>query len=304
MIIQEIRQQYQKIIAKKNLTTTELDLLLQYIINKSPEFILAHPEYTLSSKQQYQWTKYLNRLLQQEPIDYITGQREFYGLNFSINKNTLIPRPETEMLVESSLKIANNNPQAKISYLDIGTGSGNIIISIAKNTPPKQTNCKFYASDISSSALKIAQKNALRHQTQILFQQGPFLKPWQKKHFFTNDLQKNKIDILVIIANLPYLSQKIYNQTSDKVKKYEPINALLSGIDGLQHYRIFLQEINSLTNLPPQTFIFLEISPEQKTALFQEIPLLLSNHLPKTNVQKDLSGKYRLVTIKLTENCP
>ncbi|HRY82234.1 MAG TPA: peptide chain release factor N(5)-glutamine methyltransferase [Candidatus Moranbacteria bacterium] len=288
MIIKDYFNKY-----SSKLDSLDLELIIAHALKKSREFILAHPEYNLNKKQEERIKKYVKRRLKHEPIAYILGQKEFYGLDFKVNKHVLIPRPETEHLVEEVLKISPKNS----TIIDLGTGSGNIIISLAKNL---KTRNKFIGIDISKKALCVAEYNAKKNKVdkKIKFIQSDLL-----NYFFTKS-QKLKANKLIIVANLPYLSEIIYSKTSPDVKNFEPKSALLSGIDGLNHYEKLFRQIKKLEakSYPPageagKLKAILEISPEQK----QKISKLIKKYFPKAKVefQKDLAGKWRVASFEI-----
>jgi release factor glutamine methyltransferase len=277
----------------KKVPLLDLELLLSFVLKKNREYILTHPEETINLWQFIKIKYFINQLIKHKPLNYILGYKEFYGLNFLINKHTLIPRPETELLVEKSLQLIKKQKNWQI--WEIGTGSGNIIISLATALPklsfPKQ---KLWASDISKSALKIAKKNAKKNYVSINFLQGDLLQPFYK-YFY---IFKRKRDNLLIIANLPYLSKKIYSQTAINVKKYEPVKSLISGPDGLQHYRRLFKEVSQIqkTKMFKQIHLLIEISPEQKSILKKDKFIV---NQKKIIWHQDLSQKWRILQIKL-----
>jgi methylase of polypeptide subunit release factors len=177
-------------------------------------------------------------------VAYITGHREFYGREFHVTRDTLIPRPETEHLIETALNAIFNFQFSifkNIDIIDVGTGSGNIIITLAKEIEKRshQAEIKYFALDISKSALAIAKDNAMRHDiaTKITFLESNLL-----KHLPVSLLQDHH---LIITANLPYLSHNIYHESDPDVRDYEPASALVSGEDGLDHYVRLLTEIHT-----------------------------------------------------------
>lgn len=263
----------------------DLEILIAHILKKSREFVLAHPETRLTKNQELKTKNLLARRMKHEPIAYILGHKEFFGLDFKVTPDTLIPRPETELLVEEVLRELETKNQKLKTILDIGTGSGNIIISIAKNQKIKTKN--YYAVDISKKALTVSRQNAKRHKVDIKFLHGSLL-----------DKIKDA-DNSIIIANLPYLSEEIYADTLPNVKKYEPKSALYSPKEGLDHYEKLLKQISELKtkNQKLETSILLEISPEQKTKL----PKIIKAHLPqaKTAFLKDLARKWRVCKITI-----
>lgn len=238
---------------KKTSPTPQLDaeILLSHVLKKSREFILTYPEKKLSDKQIAKFNDFTKKRLQYEPIAYITSQREFYGLDFKVNKHTLIPRPETEILVENILKM---NPKNKTIF-DLGTGSGNIIISLAKNLKNKNN---YFGVDISLKALAVAKHNAKKNKVEKKIK---FIKSDLLNYFIKNNLIIKKFNNLIIIANLPYLSKKIYSSCTNNVKKFEPKSALLSGIDGLDHYEKLFQQLKKISLIIDNCLLILEISP-------------------------------------------
>jgi release factor glutamine methyltransferase len=320
MTIQEIKQQY-----FSEINSVDVELLLEFVLNKSKEFIITNPNYKLSITQQIKLKYFIKQLRKNKPIDYIIGRKEFYGLDFKVNKHTLVPRPETEQIVDLASKIIITNQQRNFTFIDLGTGSGNIPISLLKKLQSLpfdllQIGLQAYASDISKSALKTAQLNALYHKIGIKFVRGNLLEPFYK--LLTTKTTKpvisgccgnisatcNKLSnqdvqskILLITANLPYLSEKIYDETAVKVKRYEPQTALVSGDDGLNHYRELLQQVKNFKINKDfsfqETYLLLEISPEQKELIQKEI--LKVFHLVEIKIYKDLAQKWRIVIVKI-----
>jgi len=254
----------------KNSSTSVLDteILLSFCLIKNKEWLFLNLDKKLNLKQVDLYKKLISRRKKKEPITYITNYKEFFGLDFYVDENVLIPRPETEILVEEALKF--NKKKAKI--LDIGTGSGNIIISIGKNK-----KAGLYASDVSTQALKIARKNAQRHKVKV--------------RFFKSNLFKNipKISFDIVIANLPYLDPKWISEDL----KYEPINALDGGKDGLEIIEKFLKQVKKC--LTKNGVILFEIDPRQSFQLKKLTKIYLSNK--NINLIKDLACLDRVVKI-------
>jgi release factor glutamine methyltransferase len=276
----------------------DLELLIASVIKKPREFVLSYPEYQLTKNQELKTKNLIARRAKKEPLAYILGQKEFYGLNFKVDKNTLIPRPETELIVERVSHNLERNNEGKITIIDIGTGSGNIIISIVKNLESfgfQVSGFKFYGTDISTGALRIAKQNAKLNKVdkKIKFIKGNLLEPILKSKNY-----KLKTKNFLITANLPYLSQNIYNSTMPDVKNYEPKSALLSGQDGLDHYRKLFKQIKKMFTVNGLRFtVFLEISPEQKNILQK----VIKKEFPKSKITfyKDLARKWRVCEINL-----
>ncbi len=262
-------------------------VILSHLTDQEKVFLLAHPEYPLSAETEAQARLYLNRRLKHEPVAYLTGHKEFYGRDFQVTPATLIPRPETEHMVEHVLALMNHGEG--IDIIDIGTGSGNIIITLAKEIEKMYpvSDIQYYALDISEDALTVAKMNALHHD---IAKKISFLKSDLLDQFPTpNEMNHHAI----ITANLPYLSHRIYDESDYDVRDYEPKSALESGTDGLDHYRRLLPELAVLREHYQSLTFFLEISPEQDEAL----TALIRAHLAPTNLQilPDYSGRSRLI---------
>jgi release factor glutamine methyltransferase len=299
--LSEIRKKY-----RQKIDLFDLEILIAHELGKSREFILTHPDYEIPTLQIKNLKFKISRRVKGEPIAYIIGHKEFYGLDFIVNANTLVPRPETEMLVDSIINNQKSINNQDVRIIDVGTGSGNIIISIAKNVENFKfqiSNFKFYGIDISAEALKVAKKNAKLHgvEKKIKFLHGNLL-----SSFFAelNKLKAKKLmpEKLILVANLPYLSKEIYQSAPVDVKKYEPKTALFSSENGLAHYRELLEQINQ--NFAPCSMLhvscFLEISPEQKLPLTKLVKTIFS--AAKIEFKKDLAGKWRVCAIEISPN--
>ncbi len=214
----------------------------------------------------------LKKLEEGQPVQYIVGNVDFYDINLLVNKNVLIPRFETEYLVEKTINYAKKLKEP-LDILDIGTGSGAIAITLAKHL-----NSKVIATDISEKALEIAQKNAKRNNTQITFKQSDILKN-----------VKGKFDI--IISNPPYISK---DETIDPlVKDNEPSLALYADNKGLYFYEEILKNIKPY--LKEKSIIAFEIGMTQS----KDITKIAQKYLPKAKIitEKDLTGKDRYIFI-------
>jgi release factor glutamine methyltransferase len=283
--IQDVFEKYHK-----RLDYLDLELILGQVLKKDRSFIIAHPEHRLPKALEQKAESFIKRRLKHEPMAYILGRKEFYGLEFAVNRHTLIPRPETELLVEKTLQNINNTETRKIAIIDVGTGSGNIIISLAKNLPKKKS-LRFIATDVSSGAIRTAKKNSVRHNVSknILFVKSDILSGL--KSYF----HKNNFRVIIFVSNLPYLSKNIYQKTSPDIKRYEPRSALFSENRGLAHYEKFFREIKLIKfNLPEtEMFFLLEFSPEQKLALDHRLKKIFPNN--KSSFYKDYSGRFRVM---------
>lgn len=277
----------------------EQELILAHILKKSREHVLAHPDLKLTSYQQKQYQNMVSRKQKNEPLAYILGEKGFYGLDFKVTRRTLIPRPETEHLIDtviSNLKLVTRNK--KVSIIDIGTGSGNIIVSILKEIIKSKlpiTNCQFLATDISPQALKIAKCNAKKYK---LGKKIKFIKSDLLMKFIHDTKYKIRDTNLIIVANLPYLSKNVYKNTAPDVKNYEPKSALYGGIDGLKYYEKLFKQIKTIiTNYQLPVTIIIEFSPEQKTKISRMIKTFFPASKPE--FKKDLAGKWRLASFKI-----
>lgn len=273
-------------------------ILLAHATGKEKAFLFAHPEYALDAATEEKARWFFDRRLGREPVAAIIGRKEFYGRDFTVTPDTLIPRPETELLVELVLNETESrikDRERKILIADIGTGSGNIIISIASELMRSHSqfsilNSPFtlHATDISEQALAVAKENAKQHGANgsIEFRMGDLIAPIIEEII--------PADTVIIAANLPYLSEAIYQTSDDDVKKFEPRSALLSDQDGLGHYFRLLDQAKDISK--PVT-LFLEISPEQAPLLKAH----LASHFPKAkaSLHRDLSGRDRIVEIRL-----
>ncbi len=222
----------------------------------------------------------VDKLVKNEPLNYVLGYSYFYGYKFLVNENVLIPRFETEELVGLVLsKYDEYFKGQKIDLADVGTGSGAIAISLKKEEP----NLNVYASDISLEALEVAKENASNNDADITFYQGSMLKP-----LIENDI---KLDILV--SNPPYIKQDEVLDPS--VKDYEPHVALFGGNDGLKFYRMIFEDASKV--LKEKSMLFFEMGYDQKenlTALAREY--FSNGHI---EVIKDINKKDRMLFISL-----
>lgn len=309
MTIKETLQKSAKILAARKINSANLDteIILLYILEKLkknlPNFnsdrawLYAHNDYKLTKKQEKSFNELLERRKKFEPIAYIVGKKEFYGISFFVNRNVLIPRPETELMVEECLKdiLASDVKRKKITIADIGTGSGAIAISIAKYLRKYNisTQATIFATDISEKALKIAKKNAKINNCSenIIFKKGDLCKA----------IPENvKIDFL--LANLPYIGEKSHQKLLKRKMvpvyrletEFEPKKALLAGDDGLKCFNVFLRQCPKY--LAKDAKIFLESDPRQIPA----VKKLAKKYLPKYKITviKDLRGLNRITKIE------
>ena len=253
-------------------------LLLQYVLKKPRQYLIVYDNQKLTDKEKEEYLKYIELLTQGEPIEHITHQKEFMKLNFYVDENVLIPRPDTEVLVEEVMKIAKKIKAKKI--LDLCTGSGAIAVSLAKYLE----NTQLTALDISGKALDVAIANAKNNQVQDKI-------TFVESNLFEN-LGQEKYDM--IVSNPPYIRRKEI-ETLDKEVRKEPRLALDGGEDGLEFYRRIIDE--GYAYLKYGGYICLEIGYDQKEEVMQLIEA--KKQYSGTYCKKDLYDNDRVIVTKL-----
>lgn len=253
-------------------------LIMQYILNKPRQYLLVNDDITLTLRQEVNYFKLIKKLIKGIPLQHITHQQEFMKMNFYVNEDVLIPRPDTEILVEEVIELAKKINAKKI--LDLCTGSGAIAISLAKYIKDSQIT----AVDISHKALRVAKKNAKDNEVenQITFIQSDLFK----------NIKKEKFDI--IVSNPPYIKKEIIS-TLDKEVQKEPIIALDGGWDGLDFYRKIIGQ--GYEYLKFKGYICLEIGYDQKIDVIEIIEN--EEKYIDTYCKKDLYGNDRAIITKL-----
>ncbi len=261
----------------------DFQLLIMHVLGiTQTDFFLLPQDFRFSTKETTALTELLTRRAADEPLAYLTGSKEFFGETFTVTPDTLIPRPDSECLIEDIL--AYSKLVAPKTILDIGTGSGALIITLAKHIQGAQC----FGSDISKAALTVAQKNIQDQRSSSALLEGSFLLPY-------TDAILSAAPIF-IIANLPYVSEVLFAQTETTVHQYEPALALLSSNDGLAHYYALLQQV-AARKLPRGTALWLEISPEQTETLTNFIQSMFPG--AAVTVGQDLAQRDRFVRIVL-----
>jgi release factor glutamine methyltransferase len=253
----------------------EAQVLAAHVLGQRRTWIAAHPETLLSADQQISMDALLARLQSGEPLPYITGHQEFYGLEFNVSPHVLIPRPETELLVEEALAWLRIHPGPRLAA-DVGAGSGCIAVSVAKNYPA----IKFLALDLSMRALSVARSNIMLHQVDSRVQ------PIQ------SDLLSaagGPFDMLC--ANLPYIPSGSLQDLP--VFRWEPHQALDGGLDGFVLIRRLLEQ--AVTRMKPGGLLLLEIEASQG----ETAPMLGRGFFPRAeiSIRNDFSGHPRILII-------
>ena len=247
-------------------------LLLQYVLDKPRQYIIVYDNKEIDKQQQWQYFVNIEKLTKGIPLQHITHRQEFMKMDFFVDENVLIPRPDTEILVEEVIKIAQKYNSPRI--LDLCTGSGAIAISLKKFVP----NADITAVDISEKALEIAQKNAEKLEAKINF---------VKSNLF-DKLDNKKFDI--IVSNPPYIRKDEIKKLSEEVQK-EPKITLDGGEDGLDFYRIIAEQ--AINYLKTGSFLCFEIGYNQKNDVIKIIED--EQNYKNTYCKKDLYGNDRII---------
>jgi release factor glutamine methyltransferase len=258
----------------------EASNLLEYVLARDRTFIISHPEQLLTQEQLRMFREYVERRAAGEPPQYITAHQQFFGLDFEVGRGVLIPRPETELLVETALKLLQNFT-AGATISDVGTGSGCIAITLLHELP----NASAVAVDISPTALEVARRNASRHSVSerlTLVRSNCFseLSP----HDFSFDL---------IASNPPYVSDLELRGLQREVRDYEPREALAGGPDGLAVIRRLLVESRQF--LKDGGYLLMEIGFNQAEAVKR---LIDPGSWKLCEIQQDLQGIPRVVVLQ------
>ncbi len=261
----------------------ESRMLLAHVLKKKKEYLAMHPDLAVPSKDEQKYYSEIERRGKGEPIAYLVGSKEFYGLELFVNKNVLVPRPETECLVEEVLLVSKKLDLTETLFIDVGTGSGAIAIAVVKNI----LNAKVVAVDISRAALAVARGNAEQHRIKnISFLESDLLTdlpiPWEEN--------------VILMANLPYVPENEMEHLPATVRNYEPASALVAGADGLDLYRRLISQM--LRQLPgKKVWLVFECDPAQINKMKRMIQFAFLH--PQIKTYKDLSGKVRGGTAKI-----
>ncbi len=300
----------------------DAELLLAHALKKPREFLLAHPEGRIRPAQRRRFRASVARRRKHEPVALIIGHKHFYDLTLAVARGVLVPRPETELLIDAVLQRAGDAeggfpaartvehgrvPQAAgpvrvdrtravrhrfgMTIIDVGTGSGAIALALAKHVP----TARVVATDLSPAALRLAKRNA---RSLGLAGRVRFL----KADLLPDRGVMNHAPTL-IVANLPYLPTAVWRSAPPDVRRYEPRSALDGGRDGLDAYRALFARIaeQGVMDHAPTTII-IEIDPTQKRLL----PKAVKASLPDARVgfRKDLAGRWRVAVIAARSRSP
>lgn len=280
MMLEKVLNEGIRILKEDNVETpaVEAGVLLCHVLNKDKTFLFAHPEYILSVSESTEFFKLINSRVKGKPSQYLTGFQEFMSLEFKVDSNVLIPRQDTEILVETVIDYAKKLNIQETQILDMGTGSGCIAISLAYYI----NNSKVTAVDISEGALRVAEKNARA------------LGVKEKVTFLRSDLFKNLVDSAgvfdIIVSNPPYIPTKDIKELQSEVRDFEPHGALDGGADGLDYYKTLTR--NAAKYMKNQGFLAFEVGYGQAL----QVAELLRQSGYITSIIKDLSGIDRVVT--------
>lgn len=283
MILKEIKHIFHKeldVLFGADEVNNFFNIIIKYYLNLERIALVLEPNLTINKDEEQPLFEALSRLKNEEPIQYIIGETEFYGLPFKVNMHTLIPRPETEELVNLIIE-ESRNQNSKLKILDIGTGTGCIAISLAKNIP----HAKVYALEVSEDALEVAKYNAEMNATNVTFIQDNILNPCHPEMV----LAHHKFDI--IVSNPPYVRNLEKEEINNNVLKYEPHLALFVPDENPLKFYNAISEY-AVNNLTKNGLLFFEINQY----LGQETKQLLAD-FGFTNIEliKDVFGKDRML---------
>ena len=269
-----------QILAAAGCDSSRLDaeVLLAHVLGRDRAWLYAYPEHALSPSQLSTYRSLVSRRARREPIAYLTGHKEFYGLDFAVTSDVLIPRPETEHLVQRAIYCGTASSLSPI-IADVGTGSGAIGVTLAVHLP----GAHIVAIDTSYPALTVARLNAVRHgvANRVSFLQGVLLVPLRGPVNF-------------VVANPPYLSQPELASAPPEVSRWEPRAALDGGFDGLSAIRRLLDMAS--TRLGPGGALFVEIGAGQGA----EVIKLARHYFPKADMEivSDYAQRDRLLVVQ------
>ncbi|MFA6429784.1 MAG: peptide chain release factor N(5)-glutamine methyltransferase [Patescibacteria group bacterium] len=264
----------------------EIELLLAHILKKDRSWVAVHDETPLTSRQNGLFEGFARRRLKQEPMAYILGHKAFYGREFLTDARALIPRPETELLVERAILHLKKQASSTL-VIDVGTGSGAIAATIALEVP----SATVIASDVDKKALALARKNIKRLRANVQLQQANLLDKSLLKQ-----LGRSRAKQLVIVANLPYLPLSDRTILAKSVTKYEPIQALFTKDHGLFLLRALIEQLATFQECDQRPLVLLaEFDPPQAETLCR----IAAQYFPQAfvTIYQDLCGRDRVLEI-------
>lgn len=261
-------------------------------------WLYAHNDHELTKKEENLFNDFINQRIMHKPVAYIINKKEFFSYEFYVNGNVLIPRPETELIVEKALEIIEkkNSKDMPFSLIDIGTGSGCILISILNELQKnKKDNLvkRSIAIDISKKAIEVATINAKKYnlENNIKFINGDLRKELNQKLFSNSNH-------FIITANLPYITNDDYEKLAKNVKNYEPKIALASGAKGLDDIKDMLYSISKISiKINQKIYLLAEADPNQTDIIKKDLKKYFKD--TKITIIKDLSGRKRLIIADL-----
>lgn len=282
MKIKEVIEEEKNALSKNNIEDNVIITreLLAFVLGVTKKYLVIHLEDELNAEDYIKFKENINEIINGKPLQYITNNQEFMGLNFFVNENVLIPQPDTEIIVEETLKKCKELLQKndKIKILDLCTGSGAIAISLANSLGDK---AEVFASDISAKALEVAKYNNEKNCTNVRFIESDLFERMQEKKFN------------IIVSNPPYIRSTVINNLPKQVQN-EPHLALDGGEDGLEFYKkIIEQACNHIKN----GYLILEIGYDQKADV--ENMLKENRNYAEIKTIQDLSGNDRCVVAKV-----
>lgn len=272
-------------LAKNKISDAELEseYLLTGLLGVKRHELFLSKDKLLGAAETARFMEFIKRRCEKEPAQYILGEAEFRGLVFKVTRDTLIPRPETELLADEAISVLKCGPAEPVIF-DICTGSGCIAVTVAKEL----RGCRVYATDISSSALDVAEQNAKRHgvENMVEFLEGDLFEPLSglglegKAH--------------AILSNPPYIADSDISSLQIEVRDYEPLNALKGGPDGLQFFRRIISD--SPTYLAGGGFLLMEMGYGQARSVADIAEA--NGSFEKAEVIRDYSGIERIIKLR------
>lgn len=260
----------------------DAQVLLSYVLGVNSAYLFTHGDEAVNPEAAEIFQRLVARRARHEPVAYLTQTKAFFGRDFFVNQHVLIPRPDTEVLVEAALSVID----FRSTIVDIGTGSGAIAISLEL-----ETHRPTFAIEIDHDTKTVAEHNARNLGSNVIFLEGSLFEPFAAL--------EPTADHLVITANLPYLTPWQWNDLDADVKDYEPRLALVGGADGLALYDELCNQIRTYLHEASRkgkriaVNLFIEIDPSQR----QTAPALLATHFPEARIEtiKDMSGRERVI---------